>query len=122
MSKLRPEEIALSMQAFLTSLFLELEWVIREAGVDISSGLAPWLRRSMTDKQSFFSQNKWRREFYEKVVRGANVSALLFYLPNSLLMVNQMLEKNVRFDPSANNSLSKSPPHAQFSTKDGWFN
>ena len=108
------------MQAFLTSLFLELEWVIREEGVDISNGLALWLRRSMTDKQTFFAQNKWRQEFYEKVVRGANVSALVSYLPNSLLMVKQMLEKNVRVDPATNDfSVSKSLPHAQFSTRYG---
>lgn len=87
MSELKPEEIALSMQAFLTSLFLELEWVIRERGIDISNGLALWLRGSMTDKQTFFSQNKWRQEFYKKVVRQANVRALVFYLPTSLLMV-----------------------------------
>ena len=66
------------MQAFLTSLFLELEWVIRDEGADISNGLAPWLRRSMTDEQTFSSQNKWRQGFYERVVQGANVSALVF--------------------------------------------
>jgi len=71
------------MQAFLTSLFLELEWVIRREELDVSTGLAPWLRHSMTDNQTFFSQNKWRQEFYEKVVRNADVSALVFYLMNS---------------------------------------
>ena len=120
MNKLKPEEIALSMQAFLTSLFLELEWVIRAEGVDIPNGLALWLRRSMTDKQTFFSQNKWRQEFYEKVVRRANVSILVPYPPNPLLMVKQILERNQKIVPSPNHTLlSKSPPHVQFSTNDG---
>ena len=120
MNKLKPEEIALSMQAFLTSLFLELEWVIRAEGVDIPNGLALWLRRSMTDKQTFFSQNKWRQEFYEKVVRRANVSILVPYPPNPLLMVKQTLERNQKVVPSPNDSpLSKSPSHVQFSINGG---
>lgn len=77
-TNLKPEETALSMQAFLTSLFLELESVIRREGLDVSTGLAPWLRHSMTDNQTF-SQNKWRQAFYETVVRKAAVSALVFY-------------------------------------------
>jgi hypothetical protein len=81
MSKLTPEETEIRMHAFLTSLFVELETTIRQA-VNAPNHIALWLRRYMTDQQTFSSPNPKRNKFYENVVQRAVVRPLGFYLQN----------------------------------------